>query len=248
MNSTPAIARAGQLGFQLQPPMLHYSARDGGSQEEVWKGPSNQLTDFIGQMVGGGATSARTTSNNGTFATVAVSYATWQDGSSNVSTGLPDGGWSLSPAGQTQHIFKDARFAALAPAERKALDSYRASPNVAAVDLINSTDAIQFLRCLLDQKDTQESPAVIVTRRLRVPAGWAGVVGWANVGKVFEDNATFRAEADVPDSILNEFGATDFQWLVRPYNKEQQRDGSYQITLSFWGAPEWDEFLFPDRV
>lgn len=247
MNSTTQTTRAGQLGFQLQPPLLHYSARDGGSQEEVWKGPSNQLTDFIGQMTASGATSARTVSNNGVFASVAISYATWQDGSSNVSADLPEGGWSLSPGGQTQHIFKDARFAALSSAEQEALDGMRVDP-LGDPSAIVSADGLEFLRCLREQKDTQESPAVVVTRRVRVPAGWSGVVGWANVGKVFEDNATFQAEADVPDSIIDEFGATDFQWLVRPFNKEQQRDGSYQITLSFWGAPEWDVFLFPDRV
>lgn len=247
MNNGSQTTRAGLLGFQLQPPMLHYSARDGGSQEEVWKGPSNQLTDFIGQMVGSGATSARTVSNNGVFATVAISYATWQDGSSNVATDLPDGGWSLSPAGLTQHIFKDPRFAALSSTEKEALNKIRANPEFFAGG-VSSTNGLQFLRCLREQKDTQESPAVCVTRRVRVASDWSGVVGWANVGKVFEDNATFQAEADVPDSIIDEFGATDFQWLVRPFNKEQQRDGSYQITLSFWGAPEWDEFLFPDRV
>lgn len=247
MTSSSAIARAGQLVFQPQPPLPSWSAANGGATEEQYKGPSDQLNDFIGQMTDSGATSVRTVSNNGVFAMVAVSWPTWQDGSSNLTTGLPEGGWSLGPGGQTQHIFKDARFAALSADEKAQLSYFRTDPTY-AYDPAGSANFLEFIRVLIEQKDTQESPAVIVTRRMRVPAGWAGTVGWDNVGKVFEDNATFQAEALVPDSIILEFGATDFQWLVRPFNKEQQKDGSYQIVLSFWGAPEWDVFLFPDRV
>lgn len=246
MNSPSAITRAGQVGFQRQPELLHYDPQAGGSQEEQYKGPSNQLADFVGQMSGMGAR-VRTLSNDGLFASVSVSWPTWQDGSSNVTTDLPDGGWSISPGGQTQHIFKDARFAALSELEQYTLNEFRANP-AQEIDDIGSANGLSFLRCLREQKDTQESKAVIVSRRVRVPAGWAGVVGWGNVGKVFEDNATFQAEAGVPDSIIDEFGATDYEWLVRPYTKEQQRDGSYTIQLTFWGAPEWDTFLFPDRV
>ena len=77
--------------------------------------------------------------------------------------------------------------------------------------------------------------------------GFTGTVGWDNVGKVFEDNATFQAEAGVPDAIIDEFDR-DYQWLVRPFTKEQQGDGSYVYLLTFWGRKEIDGFLYPNRV
>lgn len=246
MNLPPATNYAGQLGFVLQPPLIHWHARDGGSQEEVYKGPSAQLAGFIGQMNASKATSVRTLSNNGRFATVAVNWAAWQDGVDNTASTLPDGQWSISPGGVTQHIFRDARFSALAADEQTALNKFRTDPT-ADVAAIASADGLEFLRLLQEQKDTQEADSVIVTRRVRVQPGFTGTVGWENVGKVFEDNATFQTEADVPDAIMDEFDR-DYQWLVRPFTKEQQGDGSYVYQLTFWGARAIDDFQYPDRV
>lgn len=244
MNAPTQKTYAGTLGYVLQPPMIHWSARDGGSQEEVWRGPSDALPDFVAQLRTSGATSVRCVANNGKFASVAVSYAAWQDGSSNTTTTVPDGQWSISPGGLTQHIFKDARFAALSDDEKEQLNAFRSDPNQS---FTGSADGLEFYRLLQEQKDTQEADAIVVTRRVRVRPGFTGTVGWSNVGKVFEDNATFQVEAAVPDAIIDEFDR-DYQWLVRPFTKEQQGDGSYVYLLTFWGAPEWDAFLYPDRV
>lgn len=254
MNSPSPITRAGQVGFQRQPELLHYDPQAGGSQEEQYKGPSNQLADFVGQMSGMGAR-VRTLSNDGLFASVSVSWPTWQDGSSNVTTSLPDGQWSLSSSSLTQHLFKDERFAPLDAnvklyLDRRRQDAARWDSHPAEetyIDSFGGADGAGFKRCLLEQKDTQEADGWIATRRVTVPANWGGVVGTSNVGKVFEDNAAFQAAADVPDSIIDEFDR-DYQWLVRPYNKEQQRGGSYLILLTFWGTKEWDTFLYPERL
>ncbi len=246
MNTPTQKTYAGTLGFVPQPPLPHWTARDGGSQENVYRGPSDALPDFVAQMRTSGATSVRSVSNNGKFATVAVSYAAWQDGSSNTTTTVPDGQWSISPGGLTGHIFKDARFAALSDDEQAQLNYLRNDPTY-VYDPLGSADFLEFVRLLREQKDTQEADAIVVTRRVRVQPGFTGTVGWDNVGKVFEDNATFQAEAAVPDAIIDEFDR-DYQWLVRPFTKEQQGDGSYVYLLTFWGAPEWDAFLYPNRV
>jgi hypothetical protein len=246
MNSPSPITRAGQVGFQRQPELLHYDPQAGGSQEDIYKGPSNQLADFVGQMAGSGAR-VRSLFNDGLFATVSVSWPTWQDGSSNVTTDLPDGVWSISPGGQTQHIFKDARFAALASeAEKYDLNKFRTDPT-APVDNIVSANGLEFLRCLRDQKDTQESKGWTLTRRTTVPDGWNGTLDDADVGTVYEDNAALQAAAGVPASYMGRF-SVDYQWLVRPFTMEQQRGAGSVIVLPFWGAPSWDEFLFPTRV
>lgn len=245
MNSPSSIVRTGQVAFQRLPGLLHYDPLAGGTEEEQYKGPSSQLADFVGQMAGQGAR-VRTLSNDGVFATVSVSWPTWQDGTP-ADAALPDGVWSINPAGLSQHIFKDARFAALAFNEKAALNSLRADPQFDDSYLSYSSNGTEFRRCLVEQKDTQEVKGWILKRRVVVPDKWAGTLTDAAVGTVYEDNATFASAADVPADYIARF-SVDYQWLVQPFTMEQQRGGGSVIIIPFWGAPAWDTFLFPTRL
>lgn len=250
-----SVTHAGFAGEVELPPLPGASVQGGPRCTRRWKVRSDHAGLFLHTLMASGASDADVVSDDGVMAEVHAHFANYQAGP--VSATVPQGDWSIAPSGQRTDLFNDPRFAALDVNAQLLLKSYREDPRANADLLVGlSGDALEFARLVRLNRNEIENADVIVTRRIPLPAGFSGTIGWGWVGYVFEDNATFQASEGVPDSIMDEFVTAggspttiNFQWLMRPFTKQVQRDRSATVVLSYWGAVEgWDTFLYPNRL
>ena len=245
LSLPPAATIAGPLVPHELAPLPGWSIQGGDRCTRRFRMKSSMVGVYAHYLRSQGATDTEVVTDDGVMAELHARFANSQNGA--ISSTVPAGGWSMSGAGLTVHIFQDDRFAALDSLQRYALNKLRANPEFDDTGVTYSSDGAAIRALLVAQKDTIEAEGVIVTRRIALPGGWAGTIGWGNVGLVFEDNATFQSSEGAPDSIILEFDR-DYQWLMRPFSKEEQRDGSYVATLTYWGAKAWDTFRYPNRL
>lgn len=244
MIAASTIQRVGQAAFQLQPPLPHYSPQEGGTQDERYKGPSNQLVDFVGQMSGAGAT-VRTLANNGIIAEVLVSWPRWQDGSTASNTTIEQPQWSLQGNDLSKDIFTHPGFQALGLDQQKYLREVRGGDD-SNVALIDAGAPALFLDLVVYRVETYTVSQWVLNLSAVLAPTWSGPISVAHVGAVYEDTASLRATESVPTSLA--FPLPSGQWLKRTPSFRARTDGRWDYSQEWWHADEWVDTLYTARV
>ncbi len=240
MPTSPILAGFGQIVELASVPT--YDRRTGWSAIRRFRGPREQIAQFLASLAGEIVWGRVHANADGPFTMLEVQYDNAQDGSDDPTDPL-NPTWDRIVNDLNKDLFTHPKFIALSQEVQELLRKVRQDPVNAPRDQIPPTgDAAEFLNLILQKVEGYIIPQYVVrvTSVLTTRSAYTELL--TNVDLVYSSAAQFRAAEGVPNNLP--FAIPAGEWLVKKPTVTAQKNGRWQRVQEFWHADIWSETLY----
>lgn len=244
----------GASGFLLQPGgRAGWRQGVGAYEEYTWEGPTSALVTFLSSGLPGGFIDY-SREYDGELTIVRASYSTGQvDGGIGTpeTDGLLDTVWEMDGNDLEKSLWEvpavladtgGMSFADLAAVR----DKVERILNGEEIEAFSEASLNALVARLARGQEAFTVSQYVLRKRLTLRPNATILPAYTNIGRVFNSTAIASAEPTLATTnLIGASGLSAIKWLKRTPRVAQTTSGLWEMEQEYWGADEWDSWLYP---